>query len=151
MTLLWHFHDTFITHVKKCDRSTWTNTKKVPLIKLVLQPKSYFQDFCVCLANCKKYHTFYMWVLGMSEGNTILLAEYFYFPYFLLFLRTRLCSENNTRVMPNWHQNRPTMVAGRLWTSGARTTHTDSISTSWANICKLCFGILRVGVEKYGI
>jgi hypothetical protein len=54
-------------------------------------------------------------------------------------------------------KNQPTMVASgfcpqhRLQAGGAQTTHTDLIHISWLNIFTLSFGILHVGVEKYGI
>ena len=54
-------------------------------------------------------------------------------------------------------KNQQTMVAGgfcpkhRLWAGDAQTTHTDLIPTSWVNMNTLGFGILYVGVEKYGI
>ena len=132
LTHSWHFHDTFVTlswHFHHTREKVWSlnmdrHKESIYLLSWFCNQSSISKIFCVCLANCKKYHTFYMWVLGMSEGNTLLLAEYFcdysltpitlHEILFSLFftIRTRLRSENNTRATPYWHQNRPTMVAG---------------------------------------
>jgi hypothetical protein len=54
-------------------------------------------------------------------------------------------------------KNQPTMIASgfcpqlRLQAGGAQTTHTDLTLISWVNIRTLGFGILHVGVKKYGI